>query len=246
MVRTIREKYIILFFIGMFSVLGIFASEEELFLRANKYYVEKDYENALKTYDMINKKGSAVLYNMGNCYFHQQNYPYALVYWSRAEAGAHSDEYNRIQHNKKRALCALGKQKEQSWWQYTIEFLQSKLPDVSLFVLQLFFLLCWSFFIVGMRKKQTRRKKIVHNIASLCVVIFAVILGVHYTHDDIQSAIVVKKDAQLFSGPNKSFHVLSPVAYADGAAVKEARAGWYKIQYADMIGWVESDVIQII
>src|SRR5437016_1843564 len=118
--------YITLFFVSICVVPIIFASEEELFLRANKYYAEKDYNNALQTYDMISKKGSAVLYNMGNCYFHQQDYPYALVHWSRAEVGANNDEYNRIQHNKKRALCALGKQKEQPWWQYTIEFLQSK------------------------------------------------------------------------------------------------------------------------
>jgi len=234
-------------FILIIIFVSIFAGEgQELFLRANKYYGEKDYDNALKTYDMISEKGSAVLYNMGNCYYNKHEYAYALVYWLRAEVDAHSDEYKAIQHNKERAFAALGKQKKQAWWWHMVEFLQSPLPDISLFVLQLFFLLCWSFFIVTMRKKQTGYKKIGQGFLSFCIVICAISLSVHYTQDAIHSAIVVKKDAQLFSGPDKSFHILAPIVYADCAAVKETRAGWHKIQYADMIGWVESDVIQVI
>lgn len=221
-------------------------TREELFLRANKYYAEKDYDNALETYDMIDKKGSAVLYNMGNCYYHQQNYPYALVYWSRAEIGANHDEYSRIQHNKELALKALGKQKELSWWQFIIEFLQSQLSHISLLMLQLLFLLSWFVLILGLRTKQTGRKKIAHRVISLCAVVCAIFLGLQYAQYDISSAIVVKKDGKLFAGPDKSFHVLSGVVYAESATVKETRAGWHKIQYADMIGWVESDVIQII
>jgi tetratricopeptide (TPR) repeat protein len=247
MVRIFRKKYVTFLFLQSFAVLGIFAGEgQELFLRANKYYVEKDYDNALKTYDMIAQKGSAVFYNMGNCYYNKHEYAYALVCWSRAEVGANNDEYKLIQHNKERAFAALGKQKKQQWWWHIVEFLQSSLPDISLFVLQFFFLLCWSFFIIAMRKKQTGYKKIMRGVLSFCIVICAVSLGMHYIQDAIHSAIVVKKDAQLFAGPDKSFHILSPIAYADHAAVKETRTGWHKIKYADMIGWVESDVIQVI
>jgi hypothetical protein len=59
-------------------------------------------------------------------------------------------------------------------------------------------------------------------------------------------AIVVKKDALMFSGPHKEFHTLLPIAYAQEVIVKESREGWHKIRYADIIGWVEADVIQII
>ena len=70
-------------------------------------------------------------------------------------------------------------------------------------------------------------------------------LGVYSLKNSPNQALVVKQ-ATLFAGPDKSFHVLSPVAYAENVTVKQAREGWYKIQYTDMIGWVEADVIQII
>lgn len=247
MVRTFRKKYITVVCASVFSMVGMWAGEgHELFLRANNYYAEKDYDSALKTYEMITDKGCSVLYNMGNCYFNMQNYPYALVYWSRAENGANNQEYNRIQHNKQLAFAALGKQKKEAWYEYIAGAVTSHLPQLSLFFLQLFFLICWFLLILGMRKKQTGRKRYLKGIVSLCVLTCAVFLGVHYKNNDVHSAIVVKKDAKIFSGPDKSFHVLSSAAYADCAAVKETRMGWYKIQYADMIGWVESDVIQII
>lgn len=223
----------------------MFAGEES-FLRGNKYYAEKDYDSALKEYHTINKKGPAVLYNMGNCLFYKGDYPQALVYWSRAEVGANSKEYYRIQHNKQLALKKLGKEKEQSWWQSIIAFLQAKLLYLSLLVLQLLFLVCWWIFILAMRRKQIGAKKVVQSMLCLGIAFFGMLLGVHYAQENTHTGIVVKKEAKLFAGPNTSFHILSPVAYAEKARVKDAREGWYKIQYADMIGWVEEDVIQVI
>jgi hypothetical protein len=238
MVRAILVAFV-------FIATSVFAGEE-CFLRGNKYYAEKDYDSALKEYHLINKKGPAVLYNMGNCFFHKEDYPQAFVHWSRAEVGANSNEYNRIQHNKQLALRKLGKEKTPSWWRSIVVFLQSKLFYISLLLLQLLFLLCWWLFILLMRKKKTGAKKVVQSMVSFCVVFLAMLLGMQYMQENTCAAMVVKKEAKLFAGPNTSFHVLSPVAYADRAHIKEAREGWYKIQYADMIGWVEEDVIQVI
>jgi len=231
----------------VFVMSAAFAgSDEEFFLRGNKYYAQKDYDNAFHAYDMMSKKGRAVLYNMGNCLFYKEDYSRALVYWSRAQVGATPHEYDLIMRNKDHALKKIGKQKEQSLWHNAIERAQSPLLYVSLFFLQLFFLMCWWFFIFVMRKKQTGIRKIAQNCVCLVISIFAVVLGTHYMQHNTNQAIVVKKESMLFAGPDKSFHVLSPVVYADCARVKETREGWYKIQYADMIGWVEADVIQII
>jgi tetratricopeptide (TPR) repeat protein len=220
--------------------------EKELFLRGNKYYAEKDYENAFHAYDMISKKGRAVLYNMGNCLYNQEKYPEALVYWLKAEEGATAKEYALIQQNKNLAYTKIGKQKEESWSRKMMHMMQSPLLYVSLFFLQLFFLLCWWIFMLMLHKKQTGLKKIAQSILCCMIAVFAAILGTHYTQHNKKSAVVIKKEAKLFAGPDKSFHVLSSLVCADNAAVKESREGWHKIQYADMIGWVEADVIQII
>jgi tetratricopeptide (TPR) repeat protein len=232
------------------SVIVVFSvcagNDEELFLRGNKYYEQKDYDNALCSYDMISKKGSAVFYNMGNCAFQKGDYSHALVYWSRAEVGATAQEYRIIQRNKDHVLKKIGKLGDQPLRQRIVRAIQGMLPYVSLLFLQLFFLLCWYLFIFSARKKQTVVKKMVLICLCAIMVLTSTGLSVYYTKQSVSRAIITTKNALLFAGPDKGFQSLTSLAYADGVTVKEMREGWYKVRYADMIGWVEADVIQII
>lgn len=247
MVRAFRKKYIVTLLVFILTpVIMVAGNDEELFLRGNKNYEQKDYDGAFRSYDMMSKKGRAVLYNMGNCCFYKGDYAHALVYWSRAEVGATPQEYNLIARNKEHVFTMLGKQGDQSLWSTAIKFLCGALPYVSLFFLQLFFLMCWYLLVFSARKKSMKVKKIVLSCISIVMAISGALLSVHYTEQQTHSGIVIKKEAQLFVGPDKGLHALIPVTYANAVAVKEMREGWYKIRYADMIGWVESDVVQII
>lgn len=235
-----------LFFIYLCILPTISVSNsEEFFLRGNKYYEEKNYKKAFQAYTMIDKKGRAVLYNMGNCLFNQEDYIGALAYWSRAEMGARGQQCSDILHNKELALKKLGKQKEQSWWQKNSESIKIKLPYVSWLFLQILLLLCWWILFWVVRKKQKRFRKSAQGILCFCIMIVAIVLS-RYLEQQENLGIVIKKDAHIFAGPNKNFHVLSPIEYANYVHIKEAREGWYKIECAQMIGWIEDDVIQVI
>ena len=221
-------------------------NDEELFLRGNKYYAAKDYENALRAYEMIDKKGSAVFYNMANCFFNKEEYAQAIVHWSRAEIGATSDEYQLIKKNKAVAFKKIGKQLTQPrWHEKVIGLLYTALPLGSLLLLQLIFICLWWMF-VFISRRQMRAKRIVQLSLSFMLIISATILTMHYTQDACNDALVIKKEVHLFTGPDKSLSIVSSLAYAEKVRVKEMRQGWYKIQYAGMIGWVEADVIQVI
>ncbi len=245
MVETIRKNIILFFACFCIIALSHAGNEEELFLRGNKYYAEKNYTAALHTYEMITRKGSAVLYNMGNCAFHQEDYSHALVYWNRAQKNATAHEYNLIERNKKIALQKLGHEYNNRWGDTIIRLLRGYML-ISVLMLQLIFLVLWWLFMFVFCKKHTGIKKMMQACMCLTMFLCASLLTVHYVEQNVHQAIIVKKEARLLTGPDKSFHVLSPLNYAHNVRVKESREGWHKIQYADMIGWVEADVIQII
>ncbi|HLJ31209.1 MAG TPA: tetratricopeptide repeat protein [Candidatus Babeliales bacterium] len=247
MVGAIRKNFIASLCMSALITMTINArNDEELFLRGNKHYQHKDYDNALASYELIDKKGRAVFYNMGNCYFHKDDYAQALVYWSRAERGATAQEYDQIKRNKEHVLQIVGIQKEQSWWSIVLHMFHTTLPYVSLIILQIFFLLCWYLFIFYARRENLSSKKAILSCFSFFIIISGLFLELHYTRQNISTGIVIKKEAQLFVGPDKGLQALSPVLYAYDVTIKEKREGWYKIQYADMIGWVQADVVQII
>lgn len=241
------KRYVIVLFVCLLTVTVVnTGNDEEYFLRGNKLYAQKNYDDACNAYEMVSKKGSAVLYNIGNCYFHKGDYAQALVYWQRAEIGATPQEYSVIARNKEHVIHLLGKESNISAQQKIFSFLQSLLPYISLLFLQFLFLLCWYMCVFVMGKQQMRLRKMIISCVSVVMIMFGALLQVHYMRQGAQEGVVVKKDAQLLVGPDKGFQALCPLVYAHNVAVKETREGWYKIQYADMIGWVEADIVQII
>ena len=245
--RSFRKNFIITSFILTVFSSAVFAgNDEELFLRGNKYYENHEYDNALQSYEAISKKGRAVLYNMGNCLYQKDEPAQALVYWCRAQAGATPHECNIIADNCGHVLKKIGKDPDQSLRHRIKNSLNGIIPYFSLFFLQLFFLLCWCLFIFSVRRRRNRFARAGVVLLLFFIIVIATMLGVYYTKSGSVSAIVVKKDALLFAGPDKGFHALSPIGYAQTIIVKESREGWHKVRYADIIGWVEADVIQII
>jgi tetratricopeptide (TPR) repeat protein len=246
MVRPFRKNYIILFIVAVCVFTKTYTGNQEFFLRGNKQYAQKNYDDAFAAYEMVSKKGSAVYYNMGNCCFQKGDYAQALVYWSRAEVGATAAEYAAILRNKEHVAHLLDKDSTRSAQQKIFSFLQNFLPYMSLLILQFLFLLCWYLCLFLMGKQQIRLKRMILSSLSIAMIFCGSLLKVYYIQQDQQGGIVVKKDAQLLVGPDKGFQALCPLVYARNVAIKEKRDGWYKIQYADMIGWVEADMVQII
>jgi tetratricopeptide (TPR) repeat protein len=247
MARSFRKNYIRFFFFCVFVFIKTnTGNDEEFFLRGNKSYAQKNYDDAFNSYELISKKGSAVYYNMGNCCFQKGDYAQALVYWSRAQVGATSQEYASIVRNKEYVMHLLDKESAVSTQQKIFSFLQSLLPYISLLILQILFLLCWYLCLFLMGKQQIRLKRMILSSLSIAMIFCGSLLKIHYMQKEAQGGIVVKKDGQLLVGPDKGFQTLCPLMYAHNVAVKEKRDGWYKIQYADMIGWVEADMVQII
>jgi len=247
--RSFRKNIIMKTFIIIllfFSAIIIASNDEEFFLRGNTYYAHHDYDNALQSYDMMSKKGRAVLYNMGNCFYHNNDYAQALVYWSRAQNGASPREYAIIVKNKKHVLNKINKVIDPSVMCIVKNFINGIVPHCSLLFLQLFLLLLCCLFVVLLSRKHNHYVRMSLICLSFVIVIIAAMLSICYSKSGITQAIVVKKDAVLLCGPDKGFHVLFPVAYAHEVVVKESREGWHKIEYADSIGWVEAGVIQVI
>lgn len=61
---------------------------KKLFERANKYYEQKNYYEAIELYERILKYGyysKEIYFNLGNCYFKTKNIPYSILYYEKAK-----------------------------------------------------------------------------------------------------------------------------------------------------------------
>jgi len=226
----------------LFTVSWCYAGDvQETFLQANCCYKNKKYKKAFDLYSSFEKKGTAVLQNMGNCCFKMNNHIDALLYWKRAEKNALSREKNDIRKNIAVAHEILGyESKRQSFFDLVKDFAIS----FSLFSLQILFLGFW--FLLFASIWFFRRYKIFFLIL-LLPVNFALgsFLLMKYSDDVYERALVVQS-APIFSGPDKNYQKISSLSCADECLVLEQRDNWCKVKSDRLAGWVCSEAVKIL
>ena len=55
---------------------------------------------------------------------------------------------------------------------------------------------------------------------------------------------IVKKQSPVFVGSNEQFHTVGAVSVAESVVLKKQKESWYKIQSAEVTGWVPELVIE--
>jgi len=155
MVRRFTKSFVIL--MAIFFALAhtaAFAKEnknnaQEFFLRANKEYNNKRFDQAYKLYTTIDPKGRAVWYNLGNCNYELKKYPDALICWRRAQQEASHAENKDIEYNIAQAREQEGLHTRHSQWYVWLRASAAPFPFIvlQLILVVLWFSLFWLLFI---------------------------------------------------------------------------------------------------
>jgi len=88
----------ILLFAQYFAIFA--QSNDALWEKANKLYIEGKFDQAIETYQKINNSGfesAELFYNLGNAYYKLNSYPKAILYYEKALQLSPND--NDIQYN---------------------------------------------------------------------------------------------------------------------------------------------------
>ncbi len=241
--RSARSVIIISVLLGI-SPFVYAQNSQEKFLRGNKAYRQKQWSDALSLYTSLEKKGRAVWYNMGNCFYKMGNTVKALICWKRAAFGASPSEYSDIETNIGMACKKLGvfQQRDQHvpWDRWA-----NCLPPLPL---QILFLLCWYalWFIVAMKPfRRTILYMVIIGLVCTIIVLGGVILQTYYVQR-YERGIVMNRTAHLLSGPHEGYHTVCSVPLAEELFVYEKRPGWYKVSGNGVYGWIPFNDVEVI
>ena len=217
---------------------------QKAFAHANNLYDQKKYEEALQRYGLIDKKGSAALYNMGNCAFQLQKYVDAIVYWRRALKNCSYKNRADIEYNIAMAYKKFGYVSQKTFLSRLGESIYDFTSIFSLLWLQILFLFFWFMFFVSWLWLQRFRVFAFVFLLSLNLFIGAFLL-VRYRY--LQYSVAIVKDATtLFSGPDSNYHKVGDVRAADQVRIKEKFGEWYKAKNNGLVGWIKSEKVEII
>jgi tetratricopeptide (TPR) repeat protein len=188
----------------------------------------------------------SVLYNLGNCYFQQGNFPEALVCYERARRidPTDSDIIENLNYIR-RKLILPEVDKSQNPLDSIRNFRDSFRPDSWILMAAIAWSLCW--ISILLRRYLSHRKWISSlSICSLILAlsIFAYITQINTTYSS-KNAIVIKKGIPVYSLPTTTSRK-SEFNLRAGSEVKieEERHNWVRIRDEQSEGWIKSDAVK--
>lgn len=239
------KKNIILF-VMLCSLYVSAGTIQEKFLQANAAYQEGRVRQALALYDSIEPKGTAVYYNMGNCYFRLGDYPSAVLFWMRAQKNASWRDFSTLENEIDYAYTLLSIPRENSFVSRIALFVMRVSSLCSFLVLQMLFLMCWITLCWYLPSLYTRKRYwllCVWFIGVVCLVL--VMYAKHFSR--IPYAIVTKNSISVYAGPGHDYAPLTEAKMMDLVRIVEQRDKWYKVYVRRCgYGWVDGTEISVI
>lgn len=249
--RWLRLNFLIIALscVGGFYSCGLRAQNfEEVFLKANDFFVKNKYQEALDLYKIIENKGPLTFYNIGICNFKLNNYFDAILNFERAKRGAsfalHKDLNQKILFLQKK----LGKESNNKNYSSLLNAFFDFTDSFSTFSFQVIFALFWFLLALGcifLKKIKKSFRKIILLINVIIILVSGCFLFAKYYFKSHPAALI-KRNTAIFSGPNSGYYKLAEGKFAELVNVCGLNGDWRKIKYNGIIGWVEAQNLEII
>lgn len=234
-----KNKLLMIFF-TLFIYSTVSATSQENFLRANQLYINSDYAHSQKLYETIDNKGAAVLFNLGNCCYHLEQYPEALAYWKRSLKIGGKKWYNDVMYNCSHVQEILSVQQQQKWYELIVQ----TITYYSLLWWQLLVILLG---IIGIAMLFLYKQK----STMLLTVFFCMVsmttgcLGIKYWHLSQERAIVAYESG-IMAGTDERFSKIALLKKGTEVGVVAKQERWIKITTNENAGWIAADALIII
>lgn len=249
-----KDKIRYLLLVTFCLLLGAANAQDSrsLFQSANVYYQNKQYDEAEKMYLLLIKKDNKnanAFYNLGDTYFHLQQYANAILYFEKAKKLQPDDK--SIQHN-----IELTNNKLFSKIEFSKEFFVTKqikntvhaksAESWSIFMLVALWigviLICLHFFITNKTLYRIR------FFTCLLSMLFAYFTYTAY-NDEHQNnfAIIMQKNAFMKSAPVESMNAATAIQQGLKVEIIDNDKNWRKIKLPNgKTGWIETSQIEFI
>ncbi len=241
------KNFILLKCLLVCSILLIQADNQQIIVKAQKYFQEEKWNAALKNYALVEHKDSTVLMNMGICYFNTKKYIQALINFKKAFYFSALKDFPMLVKLEKKTYAKLDRPSP-SWVYYGIKkiFIMIPLFFVQIIIL-IFLLLLLCFFIRhGRWSDFTKQEKLFLKRIMSILFISGMFWYVKLLYFDKYQAIVIKSQTLIYAGPEKTFHIIEKLEPADEVEISREKDGMYHIQYLKTSGWIDCDTVELI
>lgn len=243
---------LLLLLFGAFQQLN--AQVTSMFIDANKYYENQDYQAAYRLYDSIEKmnyNSPELFFNKANAAYKLDSFVMAILYFEKAlKLNPSMIEANKNLElaNKKLFEGKLPNPiKSVSHW--ISQFFNGNFELLAL-IATIFSLLISLLLVIKIATKKSPKTRIIPLVNALSIIGFLVTISlafVIYNYSVNQnSAIVFDNDTKIMNEPSINSNFIFKIERGGKITILEENNEWYKIEYNSKIGWVKKENVVII
>ncbi len=252
--KPINKPLTILFALcSIFIIRSVYAeirNATENFLYANELYKQKNYKDAIKSYDLIINKSPQVFYNMGNCAYKLGKKGQAIALWRKAEhnwgLSSREELLNNIALAKKDLLVENEKQSTgiKKFIRLLSQQVLSFVKAIPLLWFQLILLLIWLLLFLYLRYLHIKKRRLI--LITLFGLLFytASLLVLKYSLLMINYGVVINKETIMRAGPGDTYKTLGTINEGEEIKIQKESDNFYKISHKKSIGWVTQQDIK--
>ncbi|BDQ02370.1 MAG: hypothetical protein KatS3mg036_0455 [Ignavibacterium sp.] len=232
------------------------SSVEELMKKANQFYVNGQFEEAIRTYEELTQQGyegTSLFYNLGNAYYRIGKIGYAIMYYEKAAKLSPDDE--DVKHNLQLAQMNV-KDKIEALpsfflfriWESILSGLSADGWTMMSYALFLLFLFALGFYFFA--KNIAQQKAAFYSFVVLLIffLVSASLLIVKLNQESkLKYGIVLNTSLTAKTSPDPQGKDAFVIHEGLKVKVEDKVDKWIKIRLEDgQIGWVEKESIGII
>ena len=222
-------------------ILFLFSGTSAFGARADDYFAQQLWRDALTTYKKTEFPTTKTLERMGTCAAHLKRHADAVLYWRRAQRHSVWGQYLYFGRMVAGAQSLAGVARTTH---PVIAAISNGLCAVPLILWQLLLLMLWGLLLWrGKRMWKQRQTTLLSLLIGSMIVIGSGAYHCYSCRTRVQAVVV--SSAPLRTGPNDRYSQLSVLTPASEVALGESRGKSYKVVGSDR-GWIESKNIRII
>jgi len=225
-----------------------------LFNKANQFYEEGQYEEAIVEYERIidsGLKNGYVYYNLGNAYFNNKQLGPAILSFERARRLLPRDEDIRanLEHAKLLTVDKIETPKP-GWIAQLVIRLHNlfNLVEVTVIVWVLYIVLCTMAVVFILSRGSRVRSALLHT-GSIALALFiltgcSLFLKIRAA-ESTQTAVIMAPKVDARSGPGEEYTKMFILHEGTEVKIRQSRENWHLISIPGGTGgWIEAGVVE--
>ena len=241
----------------LFTQISLFAQELEILMQnGNDFYQNKQYEEAIGSYETILNQGflsSELYYNLGNSYYRMGNLGKAILYFEKSLKVSPSND--DAVHNLKLANARTVDKIQEipplffiKWWNILLTSFTSVGWQLIIFVFYILLLICVALYFL-IRNIQVQKYAFIFGSLNIIALLFSVIFFFSSLERESSKeyGILQKSVETVKISPDKQSDDAFVVHEGIKFKIEDEVNNWVKIKLSDgKVGWLPNNSFEVI